>query len=264
MDLGLEGKLALVTGAGVGIGRAAALVMAGEGANLALVSRSAGNLDETADRARALGVEVETWTADLGAAGEGERVVAAAHERFGRLDALVNTVGPTERSEGILDQDDDLWSRTYDALLMSAVRTCRAAVPIMKKAGGGAIVNTSAMSIRHWIPFLAHYSSAKAALAHFTKNLAQEFAHDGIRSNAVMPGMTASEPIRERMAKALEEKGMTEAEYVEDANRRYGHVTWADRFGEPQEVGNVIAFLCSDKASYVNGAWWNVDGGTSF
>ena len=147
---------------------------------------------------------------------------------------------------------------------MSAVRTCREVVPLMQAAGGGAIVNIAAMSVRHYHPALADYSAQKAALAHFTKNLAREFAPDGIRANAVMPGMIASESVQERMAIAAREKNMTEDEYFTDANARYGGVTWASRLGRPREIADVVAFLLSDKASYVNGVWWPVDGGSSF
>jgi len=265
VDLGLHDKVALVTGAGLGMGRATALVLAEEGSRLALTSQTEARLEKTAADAAERGApDVATWTADLSTPDGAARVVAAARERFGTVDVLVNTVGPYQRTTGILEQDDELWEEHLQGVLLSAVRMCREVVPLMQAAGGGAIVNVSAMSIRHHIPALAPYSAAKNALAHFTKNLAREFASDGIRSNAVMPGMIASEPVRERMSKAAAEKGMSEAEYLEDANRRYHGVTWADRLGEPAEIAAVIAFLVSDRASYVNGAWVNVDGGSSF
>jgi NAD(P)-dependent dehydrogenase (short-subunit alcohol dehydrogenase family) len=264
LDLGLQGKVALVTGAGLGMGRATALRFAQEGARLALTSHTAARLENTVAEAAEVGVEASGWDADLAAPDAPGRVVAAARDRFGTVDVLVNTVGPYERTTGILEQDDGLWDEHLQGVLMSAVRMCREVVPLMQAAGGGAVVNISAMSIRHHIPTLAPYSAAKSALAHFTKNLAREFAPDGIRANAVMPGMIASEPVRERMAKAAAEKGMSEAEYFADANRRYHGVTWADRLGTPEEIADVVAFLASDRASYVNGAWINVDGGSSF
>jgi NAD(P)-dependent dehydrogenase (short-subunit alcohol dehydrogenase family) len=264
VELGLQGKVTLVTGAGLGMGRATALLLAEEGARLALTSQTESRLEKTAADAAERGAEVATWAADLAAPSAAAEVVGAARERFGTVDALVNTVGPYERTTGILEQDDDLWEEHLQGVLLSAVRMCREVVPLMQSAGGGAIVNVSAMSIRHHIPALAPYSAAKSALAHFTKNLAREFAGDGIRTNAVMPGMIASEPVRERMARAAAEKGMSESDYLADANRRYHGVTWADRLGEPEEIANVVAFLLSERASYVNGAWVNVDGGSSF
>lgn len=246
------------------MGRASALVLAAEGARLALASMTAARLERTADDCRALGAEVATWAADLATRDGPPAVVAGVQEHFGGIDALVNTVGPFVRTSSILDQDDDCWQSHFDSVLMSAVRFCREVVPSMRARGGGAIVNVSAMSIRHYHPQLAYYSAQKAALAHFTKNLAREFAHDGIRANAVMPGMIASEGVQERQAAAARERGMTTDEYFRDANERYGGVTWADRLGTPEEIANVVAFLLSDRASYVNGAWVNVDGGSSF
>lgn len=254
----------LVTGASTGMGRATALVLADEGARLALASQTAARLERTAAKCADRGAEVAWWADDLAAPNAPPRVVEAVLERFGRVDALVNTVGPLVRTSGILDQDDDCWQRHFDSVLMSAVRFCREVVPLMQANGGGAIVNISAMSVRHYHPQLAYYSAQKAALAHFTKNLAREFAHDGIRANAVMPGMIASEGVQERRRIAARERQMTEQEYFVDANARYGGVTWADRLGTPEEIADVVAFLISDRASYVNGAWVNVDGGSSF
>lgn len=246
------------------MGRATALVLADEGARLALASQTAARLERTAAECTDRGAEVAWWADDLAAPNAPPRVVEAVIERFGRVDALVNTVGPLVRTSGILDQDDDCWQRHFDSVLMSAVRFCREVVPLMQANGGGAIVNISAMSVRHYHPQLAYYSAQKAALAHFTKNLAREFAHDGIRANAVMPGMIASEGVQERRRIAARERQMTEQEYFVDANARYGGVTWADRLGTPEEIADVVAFLISDRATYVNGAWVNVDGGSSF
>jgi len=264
LDLGLDSKVALVTGASTGMGRATALVLAAEGARLALASKTAERLEQTAADCRALGAEVETWVGDLATREAPPAIVAGVVERFGRIDALANTVGPFVRTSGILDQDDDCWQSHFESVLMSAVRFCREVVPVMRVGGGGAIVSISAMSVRHYHPQLAVYSAQKAALAHFTKNLAREFAHDGIRANAVMPGMIASESVQARQAKAAAERGITTEEYFREANARYGGVTWSARLGTTEEIANVVVFLLSEKASYVNGAWVNVDGGSSF
>jgi NAD(P)-dependent dehydrogenase (short-subunit alcohol dehydrogenase family) len=264
VDLGLADKVALVTGASTGMGRATALALADEGARLALTSQTPARLEATAAECEARGAEVAWWAEDLAARDAPPRVVAAACDRFGRVDVLVNTVGPLVRTTGILDQDDDCWQTHFESVLMSAVRFCREVVPVMRSHGGGSIVNISAMSVRHFHPQLAYYSAQKAALAHFTKNLAREFAPDGVRANAVMPGMIASEGVQARRRTAAKERGMSEEEYFVDANARYGEVTWADHLGTPEEIANVVAFLVSDRASYVNGAWVNVDGGSSF
>jgi NAD(P)-dependent dehydrogenase (short-subunit alcohol dehydrogenase family) len=111
---------------------------------------------------------------------------------------------------------------------------------------------------------LAHYSSQKSALAHLTKNLAREFARDGIRANGVMPGLIGSEGVMRRLDQRKHERGWDEQQVFDAVNEKYHGVTWADRLGTPGEIGDVVAFLASDRASYVNGALVNVDGGSHF
>jgi len=265
MDLGLSGKVALISGASEGMGRGTALVMAGEGARLALVARTAETLEKTAAEVAEQGVEVGHWPGDFTETETVRRVVAEVKDRFGRLDVLVNTIGACEVVPEFGDRDDEIWNTALDSVLMAAVRACREVVPIMQEQGGGAIVNISAMSVRHYIPRIEHYSAAKAALAHFTKNLAREFAHDGIRTNAVMPGWIASESVLRNLEGRVKNLGLDKVEdYFPIGNERMHGLTWADRWGTPEEIGNVVAFLCSDRASYVNGAWITVDGGSSF
>jgi NAD(P)-dependent dehydrogenase (short-subunit alcohol dehydrogenase family) len=266
MDLGLRGKVVLVAGASEGMGRGSALVLGAEGARLALVARTAATLEKTAaEVAELTGAEVAHWAADVIDTAEVERVVGEARERFGRIDVLVNTVGACEVVPEFGDRTDEVWQHAFDSVLMGAVRTCRAVVPIMREQGGGAIVNTSAMSVRHWIPRIEHYSAAKAGLAHFTKNLAREFAHDGIRANAVMPGWIASESVLRNLEERCKNLGLDNVEdYFPIGNERMHGLTWANRWGTPEEIGNVVAFLASERASYVNGALVNVDGGSSF
>jgi NAD(P)-dependent dehydrogenase (short-subunit alcohol dehydrogenase family) len=265
MDLGLKGKVVLISGASEGMGRGTALVMAGEGARLALVARTAETLEKTAAEVAERGAEVGHWPGDFIETDTVRRVVGEVKERFGRIDVLVNTIGACEVVPEFGDRDDEIWDAALDSVLMAAVRACREVVPIMQEQGGGAIVNISAMSVRHYIPRIEHYSAAKAALAHFTKNLAREFAHDGIRTNAVMPGWIASESVLRNLEGRRENLGLEKVEdYFPFGNERMHHLTWADRWGTPEEIGNVVTFLASDRASYVNGAWVVVDGGSSF
>lgn len=266
MDLELRDRVALVCGASEGMGRGSALVLAGEGARLALVARTRETLEKTAAEADESGAaETLPVVADLVDEVAARQAIDEVVDRFGRIDILVNTVGLCEpEAGGILAQDDSYWRRSYDSVLMTAVRTSRAVVPVMQAQGSGSIVNISAMSARHYMPMLAHYSSMKAALAHFTKNLAREFAHDGIRANAVMPGLIGSEGVLRRLDKRMHDQGWSEREVFDAVNEKYLGVTWADRLGTPEEIGNVVAFLASERASYVNGALVNVDGGSHF
>lgn len=265
MDLGLDGKVALVCGASEGMGRGSAEVLGSEGARLALVARTAETLEKTGAQIAEAGAEVATFPADLLDPDAVVRTVADVKARFGRIDVLVNVVGACEVVPEFEDRTDAVWDLAINSVLMAAVRSCREVVPIMKAQGGGAVVNISAMSVRHYIPRIEHYSAAKAALAHFTKNMAQEFAHEGIRTNAVMPGWIASESVLENLEGRLETYGLSEVEeYFPIGNERMGHLTWADRWGTPEEIGNVVGFLASERAGYVNGALVNVDGGSSF
>ena len=196
-------------------------------------------------------------------AGHAERVIAAIRAEHGRLDILVNTVGLCEVGESVTEPDD-WWDRSYQSVLMTSVRACRAGIPLMLRSGGGAIVTTSAMSMRHFIPRLAHYSAQKAALAHFTKNLAREYGPRGIRANAVLPGMIVNEQIAEQRSQWMAETGGTEDGYFAETNARWHQATWGTRLGVPDDIADAVSFLVSERASYVNGVLLNVDGGSEY
>ena len=266
MDLRLRDAVALVTGASAGMGRASALALAAEGARVVIVARNPEPLAATAHEARWAGAsQVHTVVADLTDPDAAGAVVDETVEAFGGIDVLVNTVGVCEVERGgILAQDDGYWQRAFESVLLVDVRLCRLVVPHLRERGGGAIVNISAMSARHYLPVMAHYSAMKAALAHFTKNLAREFAADHIRANAVMPGMIESEAVAAAHEQRREERGWSDEDVFRDAVERYPLVTFADRFGQPDEVGDLVAFLASPRASYINGALVNIDGGSIF
>ncbi len=276
MDLGLEGKVALVIGATQGMGRAIAMRLAGEGAHLVVCSRGhvegdqdynftpKPDLEAAAAEARTAGAaSVLAVAADLTVSGQEDHLIAAVADGHGRLDVLINTVGLCELGESALEPDD-WWERSFQSVLMTSVRACRAGVPLMLGSGGGAIVTTSAMSMRHFVPRIAHYSAQKAALAHFTKNLAREFGPQGIRSNAVLPGMIVNEQIAEKRRLWMAETGGTEDDYFIDANARWHQATWGTRLGTPADIADAVAFLVSERAAYVNGVLLNVDGGSEY
>jgi len=274
MDLGLKDKVALVLGATQGMGRATAMRLAAEGAHVVVCSRghTEGDvsyqytakpaLEAVAADARAAGAaSALAVAADLTQAGQAERVISAVEEEHGRLDVLINTVGLVEAGESVTEPDD-WWDRSYQSVLMTSVRACRAGIPLMLRSGRGAIVTTSAMSMRHFIPRLAHYSAQKAAVAHFTKNVAREYGPKGLRANAVLPGMIVNEQIAEKRRRWMAETGGTEDDYFADANSRYNHLTWGTRLGVPDDIADAISFLVSERAAYINGVLLNVDGGS--
>ncbi|MGE0384961.1 MAG: SDR family NAD(P)-dependent oxidoreductase [Gammaproteobacteria bacterium] len=281
MDLNLNGKSVLVIGATQGMGRGVARSVAREGARVAITARELVNYDgfragrpeeplapkprvgEVAEELKALGAtDTLALTADFTRTADIERSVAAIIERWGRLDAMVNTVGVCDIGTGALDAPDEWWDRAFQSVLMSHVRSARVVVPHMVRGGGGAIVSMSAMSIRHFIPRLAHYSAQKAALAHFTKNLAREYADRNIRANCILPGLIENEQYAVELRRDAAAAGLPVEAYFKQVNESWHRPTWSDRVGKPQEIGDVAAFLISDRASYINGAWINVDGGS--
>lgn len=276
MDLGLREKVAVVIGATQGMGRAVAMRLAAEGAHVVVCSRGRAEGDEhyrytpkaglraVADQAGAAGAaSVLAVAADLTESGQAEVLIDAVEAEHGRLDILVNTVGLCELGTSALEPDD-WWSRSFESVLMTSVRACRAGLPLMLRSGGGAVVTTSAMSMRHFVPRIAHYSAQKAALAHFTKNLAREYGPQGIRANAVLPGMIVNEQIAEKRRRWMAENGASEADYFADANARWHQATWGTRLGVPEDIANAVAFLASESAGYINGVLLNVDGGSEY
>jgi 3-oxoacyl-[acyl-carrier protein] reductase len=242
MELGLDGKVCIVTGSTGGIGLEAARQLQAEGALVVTSGRSPEGIGELHVRC------------DLSLRGEPERLVAATHERFGRIDCLVNNVGGTA-IRALPDLTDDDWQESFELNLMSAVRATRAVLPLL--AGhGGTIVNVSSTAGKRPSATLPEYSVMKAALLSFSRLVADVYAKDGIRCNAVTPGPTASEAWIGAGGLA-DQQGDRETVLAKVASGRP-----LGRLAEPAEIAAVIVFLCSDRSSYVTGAAWSADGGT--
>ena len=241
MDLGLADRVCLVTGSTAGIGLAVARRLTDEGALVVGTGRSA-------DGPGALHV-----SADLTERGEADRVVAAAVQRFGRIDGLVNNVGGTD-IRTLAELTDDDWQRSFELNLMTAVRTTRAALPHMSR--GGAIVNVSSTAAKRPSTGMPDYSVLKAALLSFSRLVADVHAKDGIRSNAVTPGPTATQAWLGPGGLAEQQGDRDEVLARVASGRPLG------RLAEPEEIADVVVFLLSERASYVTGAAWSADGGT--
>jgi NAD(P)-dependent dehydrogenase (short-subunit alcohol dehydrogenase family) len=246
LDLGLTGRVCLVTGSTGGIGRATAALLTAEGARVITCGRGA-----------APGVgEAGHVTADLSQPGEPERVVAEA----GELDVLVNNVGYAEQRD-FLAVTDEQWEAVWQLNVMSYVRAIRAAVPGMRQRAGGVIVNVSSTAGKRPSTGMPDYSVTKAAVLSLSRLVADLYAGEGIRCNAVAPGPTATEAwlgdggLADQQAKR---SGRSRDEVLETV----GKGRPLGRLAEPEEMAAVIAFLCSDRASYVTGAAWSADGGT--
>ena len=243
MDLGLRDAVCLVTGSTGGIGFETANLLAAEGARVVSSGRSA---DGPGD----LHVQV-----DLSQRGGPERAVREAEERFGRLDVLVNNVGGTDirRLEELTDSD---WQTSFELNLMSAIRATQAALPGMRARGGGTIVNVSSTAAKRPSTSMPDYSVMKAGLLSFSRLVADLYANDGIRCNAVTPGPTATQTWLAEGGLADQQGDRDEVLAKVGAGRPLG------RLAQPEEIAAVIVFLCSPQASYVTGAAWSADGGT--
>ena len=269
MDLGLNQAAAVVSGGSKGMGRAAALSLAGEGARVAVLARGQAALDDTVQALRQAGAaDAVGIAADLTVRNDVDRAFAAIGERWGECNVLVNCAGPVDVGiRRFEDLDDDEWLATFDIGALSAARCVRAALPWSRNAEWARIVNVSAHSTKRQSPELIAYNAAKAALTSLTKNLSLSLAADGILVNTVSPGSFLSEGMRAYLEALPADRGI-DPDSLEDAMRviaeDFGHPAHLPRAGDPKEIGPVIAFLASRVNSYMTGANVNVDGGSDF
>jgi NAD(P)-dependent dehydrogenase (short-subunit alcohol dehydrogenase family) len=254
VELGLKGKVAVVTGGTEGIGRATALRLAQEGARVAICARRQEMLDKTAVEIKKLGADALAVAADMSKSADVERFMKAVIGRFGRIDILVNNAGASARGK-FLEVDDKTWGADLELKVFGAIRCTRLAVPYMKKQGGGRIINITISSAKQPGAESMPTSVSRAAGLAITKALSKEYAADNILVNTVCIGKIKSGQHERRYTK----QGIS----AEDYYRQTAKDIPLGRVGEAEEVASVIAFLASDAASYMTGTSINLDGGMS-
>jgi NAD(P)-dependent dehydrogenase (short-subunit alcohol dehydrogenase family) len=252
MDLQLAGKIGIVTGASRGIGRVIAHTLATEGMKLVLVARSRDQLDALA---AALPTECLAQAVDLRDPETPAAVIAAAVDRFGQLDLLVNNAGATKRGDFLALPDTD-WSDGFALKLFGAMRCCRAAWPHLQ-ATRGSIVNIVGIGGRTASAEFTIGGSVNAALLNLTKALADRGVQDGVRVNAINPGSIATERLQTHIRSFAAEHGVDASAAAQEMARTLRIA----RFGEPGEIASAVAFLASAQAQYCQGAILDVDGG---
>jgi 3-oxoacyl-[acyl-carrier protein] reductase len=255
MDLGLQDRVCVVTGSTAGIGVETARLLAAEGARVVVTGRDSERVEQARqDVGAELGV-----VADLAEPGAAAELIAAAGE-LGAVGCLVNNVGIAYQT-GFEELSDEQWDEMWQLNVMSAMRTMRAALPTMLERGSGSIVNVSSTAAKRPSTGMPNYSVTKAALLSLSRLVADLYAKKGIRCNAVTPGPTAT-------GAWLDEGGLADQQARRSGKSREEVLESVaagrplNRLAEPEEIASVIAFLCSDRASYVTGAAWSADGGT--
>jgi 3-oxoacyl-[acyl-carrier protein] reductase len=265
MDLGLKGRGCVVTGASRGIGREAARLLCAEGANVLLVARNEERLATAAKEAGAAGAEAggraEALRLDVTDDDAGERMLAAANERFGGLDVLVNNAGAAQWRD--LDEvPDEDWRAQYELNVMAPLRAMRAAAPAMAERGWGRVVNVCSTAGKRPSAAMPEYSVAKAAELSLSRLFADRYAKRGVLVNAICPGPVEGELWMEPGGLLDQSQQMSGAASREEALANAGAKRPIGRLADIEEIAAAIVFLCSERASYVSGAAWSVDGGT--
>jgi NAD(P)-dependent dehydrogenase (short-subunit alcohol dehydrogenase family) len=250
----LDGKSIIVTGAAGAIGGATARVLAREGASLLIVDINGKGLAERAQELKATGARVEAVRADVSRSDEVRSFVAAAQRAYGRIDGLFNNAGIEGHIAPTCEYDEAEFDRVMQVNVKGVFLGMRHALPLMIAQGGGAIVNTASIGSERGLAGACTYNASKHAVVGLTRTAAAEVGAQGVRVNCVMPGVIDT-PLLESVL------GPLFGGDIALGKRTLGKIAPLERIGQPAEIGEVVAFLLSDAASFVTGAAWSIDGG---
>lgn len=262
MDLGIKGKVAIVTGASKGIGKAIASELAAEGARVVIAARGEEALKSTAEEIRTAGGDIRDIAADLTKPSDIQKIAEYAINECGGIHILVNNAGGQRRRVGFDKLTDEDFLNAYEDNVLSVVRLFRAVLPVMQAQKWGRIVNIVSEASTQPERVFQHYNAAKAAELNLTKSLSRAFGRDGILVNAVAPGLISTPGVEESFARGAEEQGRPIEDVKADFFRKFKPGLVLGRAGTPEEVAVIVALLVSERASYITGANFRVDGGS--
>ena len=265
MDLGLAGRSCAVTGASRGIGREVARMLCEEGASVLLIAREEERLaaaaEEVAAAGAAAGGRTEHVCLDVTEESAGDHILAAAEQDFGALDVLVNNAG-SARWRDLDEVSEEEWRAAYELNVMAPLRAMRAAIPPMRERGWGRVVNVCSTAGKRPSAAMPEYSVAKAAELSLSRLFADRHADSGVLVNAICPGPVESEMWMEPGGLLDQSRDLEGGMSRDEALELAGSKRPIGRLAQAEEIAAAIVFLCSERASYVSGAAWSVDGGT--
>lgn len=262
MDLDLKNKITVVTGGSKGIGKGIAKALAEEGCNLSICSRHEEELNKTAKELERKGIRVLSVKADLTKESDIQHFIDKTIEEFGKIDILVNNAGTIGNPGSLEDVSVQEWRDLFELNVFAVVSITKKVIPYMKQQQWGRIINISSENGEQPYPDMIHYNASKGALNNFSKALSKQYAEDGILVNTVSPAFIETPLVNTMMKQMAAEQGISKEQAVKQFLRENRPHIELKRAGTIEEVGALVAFLASDKASFINGANYRVDGGS--
>lgn len=256
MNFDIKGKVAIVGGSSKGLGKACAVALAKEGANIVLCARNEEALQQTKSEIESLGVDILALSVDMASADDNRRVVDETIRKFGRIDILVNNSGGPKPGT-FRDVSEEDMDEAYNAVLKYTIRMTKLCLPFMEKSGWGRIVNITSISVKEPIPNLILSNIFRSAVVSFAKSISKELIAKGITINNVAPGYFKTDRVTQLMQSRSQAEGISVEEYEQKAIQDFPH----KRYMNPQELGDLVCYLCSEQTKSITGTTIQVDGG---